>query len=246
MTLNCLADFVPFSIILLLLFATSASRAFILLSGWLCSPDSRPTWLPIISTLPAALFVITILVALHLARFPFPFIKSYTIPCYMILIISSVALGPPLTLSLGAHFHPHNHGLLSQVAWIFGHVVLALMSLAYLLKFKPFYVRLANERGNANGPSGISNAAINGCSTLSNAGGTPAVVANGSSNLSSFKKRGYVAKWGCLQARAMFGASLLALCLSTMIIISVAMVSQPHYKHHFTFISSPPHVSFIL
>lgn len=60
-------------------------------------------------------------------------------------------------------------------------------------------------------------------------GGNGNVMTNGSCNMSTLKnsnKRGFVVKWGCLQARAMFGAALLALTLSVMIIISVSMVRR--------------------
>jgi hypothetical protein len=229
MTVTCLTDFVPFSVILLFLFTASTSRAFILLGGWFCSPDSRPPWLPILSTLPSTFFAITFLIALHLARFPFPFIKSYnTIPSYVILIISLAAVLPPLFLSVGAYFHPSGDGTLSEVAWITAHVVLVIVSLVYLFKFKSFYSRLANERGGGGGPNGsTTNGATcgpNGPSIGSSAG----TLSNGTSNMSSLKKRGFVVKWGCLQARAMFGAALLALTLSMMIIISVAMVNTKY------------------
>jgi len=229
MTVTCLTDFVPFSVILLFLFTASTSRAFILLGGWFCSPDSRPSWLPMLSTLPSTFFAITFLIALHLARFPFPFIKSYnTIPSYVILIISLAAGLPPLFLSLGAFFHPTagDSSSLSQVAWITAHLVLVIVSLVYLFKFKSFYSRLASERSSSsqsNGPNGTTNTCgPNGTSM----GGSAGSVSNGTSNLSTLKKRGFVVKWGCLQARAMFGAALLALTLSTMIIVSVAMVSD--------------------
>ncbi len=61
------------------------------------------------------------------------------------------------------------------------------------------------------------------------------VVTNGNCTLSSLKKRGFVIKWGCLQARAMFGAALLALTLSIMIIISVSMVSVVVVKIEFVY-----------
>ncbi|CAG7829284.1 unnamed protein product [Allacma fusca] len=216
-----LRDFAPFSVILLFLFATSASRAFILLSESFCSPVSRPTWLPIVSTLPPAFFTISILVALRLARFPFPFIKSYTISCYSILVISLVALLPPLGLSLGAHFHPPSHAILSQVAWITSHVVVALVSLAYLFKFRPFYNRLSNERGTANMSNGAPTSCIAGLNGSSN--GNFGISPDSNHLSTALKKRGFIVNWGCLQARAMFGVALFVLSLSTMIIISVAM-----------------------
>jgi len=215
-------DFGPFSVILVLLFGTSVSRAFILLSGWLCSPQSRPSWLPMVSTLPSVFFTVAFLVALHLAHFPFPLIKSYRIPYLTILIISLIALLPPLALSLGAHLSPANHGVLSQVAWILAQTLLALVSLVYLSKFKSFYTRLAHDRPGGS-HMGVTNT-LGSHAGLSNNG---SMINNGSfpSGNSTMKKRGLPIKWGCLQARAMFGAALLALTLSTMIIISVAMVS---------------------
>lgn len=232
MTWTCLTDFAPFSVILLFLFLASASRASILLAGWFCSPDSdsRPSWLPMVSVLPATFFVVVFLVALHLARFPFPFIKSYnTIPAYVILIISLGSILLPLALAVGAYFHSSTPSPLGQGAWIAAHMMLVLVSLIYLFKFKPFYSKLSSERGS----SGLGNGAgvIMGQHGIMMPGGS--VGGNNGvscSNMSSLKKRGFVVKWGCLQARAMFGAALLALTLSVIIIISVSMVSGYNYR----------------
>ncbi|XP_021968287.2 uncharacterized protein LOC110863319 [Folsomia candida] len=248
-----LRDFAPFSVILLFLFTASASRASILLAGWFCSPvsESRPTWLPILSVLPATFFVVAFLVALHLARFPFPFIKSYnTIPAYVILIISLGTVLLPLGLAVGAYFYPASHAPLTQGAWIAAHMMLVLVSLIYLFKFKPFYSKLSSERGSSgmmmgNGMNGLGGVVGGGCGSGmgmggqngmmqggggggggGSVGGNGNVMTNGSCNMSTLKnsnKRGFVVKWGCLQARAMFGAALLALTLSVMIIISVSM-----------------------
>jgi len=105
-----------------------------------------------------------------------------------------------------------------------GHVVLAAVALAYLFRFKIFYSRLGAEHGN-----GISNGNSNTYSTGphgSSQCGPALGFGNGNNNMSSgLKKRIFVAKWGCLQARAMFGAALFVLSLCTIVVISVSMVS---------------------
>lgn len=231
MTWACLTDFAPFSVILLFLFTASASRASILLAGWFCSPESesRPSWLPIISILPATFFVVAFLVALHLAKFPFPFIKSYnTIPAYVIFIISLGTVLLPLALALGSYLHHPSQLAFAQGAWIAAHMMLILVSLVYIFKFRAFYAKLSNQRGSV--PNG--NGGNHGMGQLGINGGSCAPT--NTCTLPSLKNRGFVVRWGCLQARAMFGAALLALTLSIMIIISVSMVSlfPPSSSHH--------------
>jgi predicted permease len=113
--------------------------------------------------------------------------------------------------------------VLAQGAWIAAHMMLILVSLIYLFKFKPFYSKLSSERGSSGMMSGGNN--------CGGGGGSGSGCENPPGNPDSLKKRGFVVKWGCLQARAMFGAALLALTLSLMIIISVSMVSD--YKRFF-------------